>query len=214
VATPIFRLIRRSLRLREVIGEPTFAAAAGSGRPVIYVSWHNRLFLCGFFLLERVAWRGTQLTTLVSLSKDGDFGTRLGLNLGFDVVRGSTSRGGLAALRLLRRRIEGGAAVYTVPDGPRGPLYECQEGVVVLSQSTGAPIVPLACAVEPAWRLKSWDRMIVPKPFSSGVVACGEPLVVPREIDAAGRAAQAREIQRRLDAAVAVAEARLAELRR
>jgi len=200
------------VRLRAVVGDETFAAARASGRPVIYVSWHNRLFLCGFFLLERVAWRGTRLTTLVSLSKDGEFGTRLGLNLGFDVVRGSTSRGGLAALRLLRRRIESGASVYTVPDGPRGPLYKCQEGVVLLAQTTGAPIVPLAYSVAPVWRLKSWDRMRVPKPFSTGVVAIGEPLTVPREIDAGGRAAQAREVKARLDAAAQAADARLAEI--
>jgi len=92
------------------------------------------------------------------------------------VVRGSSSRGGGAALRALVRAIRDGVDVAIVPDGPRGPREQLQPGVATLAALTGAPVVPLAVGARPARRLRSWDRFLVPLPFARCVLAFGPPV--------------------------------------
>ena len=70
----------------------------------------------------------------------------------------------------------------TIPDGPRGPIYKCKPGIVILAQLSGSPFLPLACHAEKAWRLSSWDRLFVPKPFTRVSIAVGEPVSVPNEL--------------------------------
>ena len=103
--------------------------------------------------------------------------------LGIHSVAGSSSRGGIAALMELSRRIEEGSDVGFTPDGPRGPRQECKAGVVAIAQRSGAPIVPMSYSTEKKWQLSSWDGMIVPKPFSRGVIILGPPVKVAPEED-------------------------------
>lgn len=115
---------------------------------------------------------------LISRHGDGrliSFAVRI---LGIYSVAGSSSRGGLAALIQLSRKIEDGYDVGFTPDGPRGPRHECKAGVVAVAQRSGIPILPMSYSTEKRWQLSSWDGMIVPKPFSRGVMILGEPLVI------------------------------------
>ncbi|MDO8475106.1 MAG: DUF374 domain-containing protein [Candidatus Rokubacteria bacterium] len=186
------RLLAATLRLRreEKTVEPLQAAGAG----VIYVVWHARLLLLPYL------YRRRGLFALVSRSEDGSMIADLLRRFGFVTVRGSSSRGGAGGLRALARAIGEGHSVVVVPDGPRGPREVCKAGVVVLARLTGAPVVPAALAASSEWRARSWDEFRIPKPFSRCVVRFGEPILVPRDIDAAGEATARKEIEAALNA--------------
>ena len=96
------------------------------------------------------------------------------------------------------------------PDGPSGPPLRAKPGAVMLAQLSGAPILPMACAVDRAWRLSSWDRLILPQPFSRVVMAYGAPLSVPRELSSAELDSYTQQLQLALDEVDAAARAALA----
>jgi lysophospholipid acyltransferase (LPLAT)-like uncharacterized protein len=186
------RLLATTLRLRreEKTVEPLWAA----GVPVIYVAWHARLLLLPYL------YRGRGVRALISLSEDGAMVSGLAARFGFVTVRGSSSRGGAEGLRALARAIGEGHSVVLVPDGPRGPREVLKAGVVALARLTGAHVVPLAFAASSEWRVRSWDEFRIPKPFSRCVVRFGEPILVPREIDAAGEETARKDIEAALNA--------------
>jgi hypothetical protein len=149
------------------------------------------------------AYRGGRISVLVSQSTDGELIASTVARLGIDSSRGSSSRGGIGGMRsLLRKTAEGWDIAFT-PDGPRGPLREVQPGVILAAAATGLPIQPVAVAASRAKLLRSWDRFVVPLPFSTVHFVYGEPLVVERRGDTVEAAA---ELKRRLDAAEAEAE--------
>ena len=149
------------------------------------------------------AYRGRRISVLVSQSRDGELIARTVARLGIDSSRGSSSRGGIAGMRsLLRKAAEGWDIAFT-PDGPRGPLREVQPGVILAAASTGLPILPVAIAASRAKLLRSWDRFMVPLPFSTVHIVYGEPLVVERRGDLEAAAA---ELKRRLEGVEAEAE--------
>lgn len=186
------RLLAATLRLRreEKTVEPLWAA----GAPAIYVAWHARLLLLPYL------YRRRGLFALVSRSEDGSMIADLVRRFGFVTVRGSSSRGGAEGLRALARAIGEGHSVVVVPDGPRGPRQVLKAGVVVLARLTGAPVVPAALAASSEWRARSWDEFRIPKPFSRCVVRFGEPILVLRDIDAAGEETARKEIEAALNA--------------
>jgi lysophospholipid acyltransferase (LPLAT)-like uncharacterized protein len=135
--------------------------------------WHNRLLLLPFvlrcYLPER---RGA---ALISASRDGAILADLVERFDFQVVRGSSSRQGASAMRQLAEIIASGQDVVITPDGPRGPAYELGQGIVFLAQQSGAEVVPINLEYSSSWRVKSWDRFILPKPFSTVRVIFGPP---------------------------------------
>ena len=141
---------------------------------VIFVGWHGRS------MLPAKAMRGLGYWALISLSNDGNIQDGIFRKFGFRTIRGSTGRGGARALaesiRVLR---EGGQMAFT-PDGPRGPRHEVQPGVILMAQKSGALIVPVASSARRRWLLGTWDRYLLPKPFTRAVMLCGEGIVVPR----------------------------------
>src|SRR6266513_3903251 len=147
------------------------------GTPVrenyIAALWHNRLLLISFVLKKFLPQRPG--AGLISASRDGDLISDLTRRFGFDVVRGSSSRLGASALRELEKMIATGHDVLITPDGPRGPAYELGPGIVFLAQKTGAPVVPINMEYSSCWRVKSWDRFIIPRPFSKVRVIIGHP---------------------------------------
>src|SRR5688572_4421955 len=147
-------------------------------RPVIWAFWHNRLFLIPFIF--RKHFPQTRGAALTSLSKDGEILAAYIGRFGIESVRGSSSRGGRAALIALKRALDAGAVAAITPDGPRGPCYALQPGILKLAQLTGAVILPVHIHYSRAWRLKSWDRFIIPKPFARVVLTFDPPLEVPR----------------------------------
>ena len=155
-----------------------------AGHPLIYGVWHARILMVPWLnarLRQHEAAR--RVTVLASRSRDGQLMADFAQRFGLAVVRGSSSRGGLEALRELVRALRGGDDVAMVPDGPRGPACRLQGGIVALAAATGAPIVPLGVAASPARRLGSWDRFIVPMPFARCGVAFGGLVEVKRHDD-------------------------------
>ncbi len=161
----------------------------GGKEPVIFCLWHNRLALSLILFRRYVQARQPQrkLAALVSASRGGGMLARV-LEL-FDVepVRGSSSRRGSQALRELVSAGKRGCDLAITPDGPRGPCYVVQDGIVSLAQLTGMAIVPASFHLSWKWRLKSWDRFQVPLPFARCEVQLGEPVRIPREASAAER---------------------------
>ena len=167
--------------------------------------WHHQLFLAACLLHRELVRRGVPVVVLVSRSRDGTLASEVGRLLGADVVRGSTSRGGGAALRQLLRAAAAGRMPLLVPDGPRGPALSCKPGAVALAELGGLAIQPIALAVDRAWRLRSWDRLVVPKPFARLTAVLGERHEVPAALDGAGRERARRELEAQLNRLTALA---------
>ena len=168
--------------------------------PVILLFWHHHLFMQAMLIPPLLIRRGLSTTVLISRSRDGDLGHRLGIGYGTSVVRGSSSRGGGSALRQLLRMVTvERSSPIIIGDGPRGPARVLKGGTVALSRLAGLPIVPLACAADRSWRLRSWDRLVVPKPGARIGFAIGAPWTAPRRLDEAGTAATLVELANSLD---------------
>jgi lysophospholipid acyltransferase (LPLAT)-like uncharacterized protein len=169
---------------------------------IIFAIWHNRLSLALILYLRYVARRdrGRKLVALVSASRDGGLLARV-LEL-FEVqpVRGSSSRRGAQALREMVSWGERGHDLAITPDGPRGPRYVVQEGVVSTAQLTGLPIVPVAYQLHWKFCVKSWDRFQVPLPFTRCDITVGRVVRVPREATDAEREALRAQLEAELRA--------------
>jgi lysophospholipid acyltransferase (LPLAT)-like uncharacterized protein len=158
----LFRLWAKTLRLQ--LEDPHNSVAVVRDRPVIFAIWHNRLLMLPP-PFDR--WFPTrQSIGLISASRDGDLVSLLIERSGYGTIRGSTSRKGVIALRQLVDALAAGSNVLFTPDGPRGPVYQVSPGVIFVAQKSGAPVVPLHMEYSSCWRLKSWDRFCVPRPFS------------------------------------------------
>lgn len=174
----------------DVIGEENYAPLRDRGTPCFMVIWHGRLLPAGYY------HRGRGMVGLISRSQDGEYIARVLRRWGYDAVRGSSSRGGMPALREIVRLARSGRTIAITPDGPRGPRQKLKPGVLAAARATGLPMVPVAAGADRAWWFESWDRFLVPKPFARIRVAYGPPLEVPRdagpeEIEAIGRRLEA-----------------------
>ncbi|HEU0013719.1 MAG TPA: lysophospholipid acyltransferase family protein [Longimicrobium sp.] len=171
------------------------------GRPVIWTLWHGTLLPLTF------SHRNEGIVTLVSRHRDGEYITRAVRRWGYTAVRGSTSRGGLEALRELIQHVRQGRSLAITPDGPRGPREKMKPGPVLIAQRTGAPIIPAMAVASRAWYVGGWDRFLIPKPMARLTLGYGEPLFVPRRATDAEIHAAMDEVERRLAALRARLEA-------
>lgn len=164
------------------------------GEPAIFCLWHNRL------AISMVVHRrnGRKLAALVSASKDGALLAAVLANYGVEQVRGSSSRRGPQALLELSSRAKLGYDLAVTPDGPRGPRYVVQEGVIALAQVTGLPIIPVTCDMRSKICLKSWDRFQIPLPFSHCEIILRQPIWVSREAGEAEREMLRQQLQNTL----------------
>jgi lysophospholipid acyltransferase (LPLAT)-like uncharacterized protein len=172
-----YRLIQLWVRtLRFELEDRGGVVQAGIEQPFIFAVWHNRLLLLPSvfrrFLSERSA------AALISASGDGDLLAALVERFGYGTVRGSTSRKGASALLSLAEVFAAGTHIVITPDGPRGPVYQLGQGVIFLAQKCDAAVVPANMEYSSCWRLKSWDRFILPRPFSQVRVIFDVPLRV------------------------------------
>ena len=179
----IIGVLGRTWRIEIVHGKDVAEKLLAETTPSLLVLWHNRLIMGSRVLIHRYHRRGRLLATLASESRDGELVTGLMEAWGLEVVRGSTTRGGRRAMWGLFRTLRKGRIPVIIPDGPVGPIYEVKDGVLFLSQSTETPIISVGFATDRAWRVRSWDRLIVPKPFARVAVAFGDPRIVPPATD-------------------------------
>jgi lysophospholipid acyltransferase (LPLAT)-like uncharacterized protein len=165
--------------------------------PVIYSLWHGHLLP----LLYHHRDQGVAI--LISEHSDGEIIARIATSLGYRTVRGSTSRGAARALLGLSRVLSEGGVLAVTPDGPRGPAKSYAPGVAIVAQRTGAPVIAAAVSAKWAWRLKTWDRFLIPLPFARVRVAYSDAVRI-----AASDAREAAEDVDSLRAAMAEAEQR------
>jgi len=168
-------LLRTTLRV-ELLNSERYADLKAKRVPILFALWHGRMFL------PIDAHRNEGIVTMASKSQDGNIISRWLENNGYLVTRGSTSRGGSEALRRMVRHVRSGHNVALTVDGPKGPARVVQSGVVRLARMTDAWILPISFSSSLPLFLRSWDRYLLPKPFSRNVVAYGEPFAVPQEM--------------------------------
>jgi lysophospholipid acyltransferase (LPLAT)-like uncharacterized protein len=156
-------------------------------------------------------FRNMQIGIMISRSFDGECIARIVERLGYRPVRGSSSRGGAGALMGMRQELEEGHPAVFTADGPRGPIYVAKPGAVLLAAKTGHKICCFHVAVERAWILKSWDRMMIPKPFSRASFYITSPLTVPAAATDEQMEEGRQQVQASLDRARLGAEAKLAK---
>lgn len=184
LAFSLIYLISRTLKIHEA-GKEIEERLTEQGEAIIYVLWHGRLFFCPYYYRIRGPRPAADYKALVSPSADGEvFAGILGL-FGYGVARGSSYKGARRGLVELKRAVEDGRNAVLIGDGSRGPIYKLQPGSLTLSKLTGRPVLPFTTSFSSYWRLKSWDRMMIPKPFSRAVVIYGEPVRVPADADSA-----------------------------
>ena len=146
--------------------------------PVIYPFWHRCLIPACFL------WRHKKIAVLTSKSFDGEYIARILDKFGYTPVRGSSTRGGASGLLGMQTELESGHAVAFTIDGPKGPMYQAKPGPVLLARITGLPIICFHVALENPWVLtKSWDRFMIPKPFSRALLRISKLIQVPPDAD-------------------------------
>jgi hypothetical protein len=175
-ATIRFRFVRREV--------PERLKAAGDN--FLYAFWHGRQFL----LLHH--YRNSGILIPASESRDGEIQAQLLLRMGFSVVRGSSKRKGARALLGLVDGARAGKQIGVSVDGPRGPVYEVKQGVAYLAGKLQQPIVPVTAGAKRRWLVsRSWDRLLIPAPFTTAVIVYGEPITISgiseRELEAKRR---------------------------
>lgn len=177
----LMRLLAATLRYQVNGGK---GPARLPATPVIFALWHNRLGLCmkTYESFVRPGHQHDHLAALISASKDGAFLAAILANFGVQPVRGSSSRRGAQALLELSSWAERGYDLAVTPDGPRGPCYVVQDGVMALAQVTGLPIVPFSYRLSWKIKVKSWDRFQIPLPFARCEMFFGDPIPVPRDV--------------------------------
>jgi len=169
------RLYLSLLRI-EVIGEDeAFKHFKNHGRAIAAL-WHQRLLPS---LAYMTRFRRFKPMVMISRSRDGEMIASLAERLGLVPVRGSSTRGGREALMALLRALEKNPAVVHVVDGPQGPKGEVKPGLIMMARMSGAVILPVIVSADKAWVMGSWDRFLVPKPFSKVTITWGQPFVIP-----------------------------------
>lgn len=173
----LFYFYRLTIRVENVntqVLEPFFKN--NDEEPVIIAFWHSRLLMVPYLVRKR------RVAIMISRHRDGELISRAARFFPVDFVRGSTTRGGIRALRGLVRALKRGFHVAITPDGPRGPRHLAQTGAIMLASGTGRPIVPVTYSASKKKVFNSWDRFLLPYPLSRGVIIYGEPIWVgPRE---------------------------------
>ena len=175
-----------------------------ASRRYIFAIWHSRILLPAFW------HRDLNASILVSNSADGEIVAQMLHRYGHQTIRGSTGKQGMRALmrQVIDMRRHGRPGVVT-PDGPQGPRHQVHPGVVLLSQKTGFPIIPLAYSARKRKVFNSWDRFVLPLPWSKCAMVYGNPISFPetRESDAKSLAINIKKVENELNRVTAIADA-------
>ena len=196
LAAWVVRLIGITLRW-EVHGWDNWKAADALGKRIVYVFWHNEIFAATWL------WRKRGIVVMSGYNFDARFTAQVIQKLGYEIARGSASRGAARALVGMVRAVQRGHDAAFTTDGPRGPRLVAKPGAVMLAKATGAAIVCFHTRPANAWVFKkSWDRTEIPHPFARIAAFIAPPILVPPDADDAVQAEKLREVQETLDGLV------------
>lgn len=171
----LIRFIGLTTSVRQ-INNKFFSKSVQEYGSVILATWHQNIFFSVWLLRKK------KLTALISSSEDGQLIYNVFKNYGYSAVRGSTTRGGIPALKKLINLLKNKKSVAITPDGPIGPPEKIQSGVILLAKYSGVPIIPWHYESLNQWELNSWDKHKIPKPFTSIIESFGEPFHVPKTL--------------------------------
>lgn len=163
--------VGKTLRLRT----PGYDKIKNLKDGIIICGWHGKSLIPGWFFRNKGVW------VVISQSRDGEIQNVVFSSLGYNVIRGSTGRGGVRAAVEAIRVLRKGASMAMTPDGPRGPSGVVQGGVMLMAQKSGAALVPVGIGSRPSWRAPAWDRYMFPFPFARAVFLFGDPIYVPED---------------------------------
>ena len=186
-----------------VIGEEIALGCLTDYGKIIVAVWHQRFLLALTYVTK---FKDFKPIVMASQSRDGELTAWLAKRLGLVAVRGSSTRGGTEALAAILKALKTNPAVIHTVDGPTGPKGVVKPGIISMARVSGAVIVPVIISVDRAWVVGSWDRFLIPKPFSKVTIEWGPPLAVPRDLDPAADEEFRAEIQRRLSEGYAQAD--------
>jgi len=203
LAQAYLRLVYRTGRWT-IEGEAVPRTIREGGGVFIVAFWHGRLAMLP------IGWqRLAPLHMLISAHTDGRLIAGVVHYFGLDAVAGSSTEGGSAALRVLMRWLDAGDCIGITPDGPRGPAMRASRGIVMAARLSGAPILPATYSAARRRILGSWDRMVLPLPFSRGIFLWGDPILVPKQLDKDGIESYRAMIEEKLNALTGEADRRM-----
>ncbi|MCX6600746.1 MAG: lysophospholipid acyltransferase family protein, partial [bacterium] len=138
--------------------------------PLVMITWHGRMMVPTWHMRKR------RIVAMISRHADGEMAAQIVERLGFEAVRGSSTRGGSEAALDMLERVKAGQIAAMICDGPRGPAFQMKSGAPFLALRAGAFVIPATFAAEKAWIFKSWDRFQIPKPFARVHLLYGDPI--------------------------------------
>ena len=183
-------LLGKTWRIK-IIGQEKVDKIRSQGKKVCYAFWHGRLLVLTY------THRRQGIRILISQHRDGEFISRIVEKMGYFPARGSSTRGGFKAVLDMVKNSQG-YDLGIAPDGPKGPRHQVQPGGAYISSRTGLPLVPISNSAQSAWFLKSWDRFMIPKPFSQVVVIIADPIWISQEADGEELQKKSLELERTL----------------
>lgn len=194
----VIRALASTWRVRTV-NTDSYTTLRARHQPFIFAFWHGQLL--------PLLWvhRGEKVRVVISAHRDGEIVARVAERLGHATIRGSSSRGAARALLGIVRELESGAEVAVTPDGPRGPARKFASGALVAAQRVGAPIIGIGVSASRAWRLRSWDQFMIPKPFAR-VNVVYTPATLVTATSARGAEEEVPRFETLLSDAIAAAE--------
>lgn len=169
-------------KVKVITGDEQAEALIKKGEPIIPCYWHQ-MHIFGSWYMRELQQRGLKIGFLISPSVDGEVPARIVESWGATAIRGSSNKTGARALKdMYNTIVKDHVSPVTTSDGPTGPIHVFKQGAVMLSQLTQAPMLPIAYAASRYWTSRSWDKFIIPKPFSTIVIAVGKPHFIDKKI--------------------------------
>ncbi len=195
----LVKIVGSTMRF-ETTGQEHLDEIIRVGKKPIHSFWHDRIVSSTYYFRDR------DIIVLSSHSYDSEYTARCIQRFGFGIVKGSSSRGAISGLVGLIRMMKRGFPTAFTIDGPKGPRYEAKTGPVLLAKKTGNPLMPFVIECKKFWKLRSWDKLQLPRPFTTANVFIGEPIYVDQKADDDELESKQLELQRSLDQLVAKGE--------
>lgn len=180
----IISLFWWTCRVEKIIGDEHTQKLIEKGEPIIPCYWHQ-MHIFGSWYMRKLQKRGLKIGFLISPSVDGEVAAKIVESWGAVAIRGSSNRTGARALKdMYNTIVKDKISPVTTSDGPTGPVHKFKQGAILLAQLTQSPMLPIAYTASRYWELKTWDKFIIPKPFSRIIIAVGEPHNISKKLNA------------------------------